>query len=124
MNKDKKIVILGASAKKERYSNRAVCELRSAGFDVVPVNPAGIEVDGITCITSLAELIENHIHTISLYINSSISDNIIDEVIRIRPHRLIFNPGTENIKLEKECIEAGIEVIHGCTLVMLRTGEF
>ncbi|MDW8332380.1 MAG: CoA-binding protein, partial [Cyclobacteriaceae bacterium] len=38
--------------------------------------------------------------------------------------RIIFNPGTENTELEIRARRAGIEVVHGCTLVMLRTNQY
>jgi hypothetical protein len=35
-----------------------------------------------------------------------------------------MNPGAENSALAAEAEQAGIEVVEGCTLVMLRTGQF
>jgi len=35
-----------------------------------------------------------------------------------------MNPGAENHALAAKAKEAGIEVVEGCTLVMLRTGQF
>jgi hypothetical protein len=35
-----------------------------------------------------------------------------------------MNPGAENSALAARAEEAGIEVVEGCTLVMLRTGQF
>jgi hypothetical protein len=38
--------------------------------------------------------------------------------------RMIFNPGTENITLEEQLKNKGIEVEHACTLVLIKTGQF
>jgi hypothetical protein len=35
-----------------------------------------------------------------------------------------MNPGAENPALAEKAEQAGIEVVEGCTLVMLRTGQF
>jgi hypothetical protein len=35
-----------------------------------------------------------------------------------------MNPGAENFALADKAEEAGIEVVEGCTLVMLRAGQF
>lgn len=35
-----------------------------------------------------------------------------------------MNPGAENFALAEKAEAAGIEVVEGCTLVMLQTGEF
>ncbi|MBC7126091.1 MAG: CoA-binding protein, partial [Bacteroidales bacterium] len=42
----------------------------------------------------------------------------------LKPKRLIFNPGTENPELEKLARKHGIDVVEGCTLVMLSNGTY
>lgn len=38
--------------------------------------------------------------------------------------RIIFNPGTENPTFEEAAKALGMEVVEGCTLVMLATGAY
>jgi hypothetical protein len=47
-----------------------------------------------------------------------------DDMIALKPKRVIFNPGTENPALFKLLRESGIEVEVGCTLVMLSTNQY
>jgi hypothetical protein len=49
---------------------------------------------------------------------------LISEIIEAHPRRIIFNPGSENDRLAAVASAAGIEVVEGCTLVMLKTGAF
>ena len=49
---------------------------------------------------------------------------LIHDIIRAKPRRIIFNPGAENDALVKAAQGAGIEVVVGCTLVMLGAGTF
>jgi len=49
---------------------------------------------------------------------------LIDEIVAAKPQRIILNPGAENEELAAAASGAGIEVVEGCTLVMLRTGLF
>ena len=37
---------------------------------------------------------------------------------------VLFNPGAENEALERQAGETGIQTVRGCTLVMLKTGQF
>ena len=60
----------------------------------------------------------------TLYLRETRSNPLIDEVIKAKPRRLIINPGAENSALAARAEEAGIEVVEGCTLVMLRTDQF
>lgn len=47
-----------------------------------------------------------------------------DYIKQIKPQRVIFNPGTENVKLEQELQKEEIPYIRACTLVLLSTGQF
>jgi predicted CoA-binding protein len=69
-------------------------------------------------------MIEKKIDTITLYVNPDLLKNYIDEIIRIKPRRVIFNPGTEISEIEEIFEKQGIQTIEACTLVMLRTGQF
>jgi len=53
-----RIAIIGASASPFRASNGVFRDLRSFGYDVVPVNPAETEVAGRVCYPSLAAAVE------------------------------------------------------------------
>jgi hypothetical protein len=117
------VAVLGASPKPERYSNQALRML--AGFDYrpIPVNPAFEEIEGITCYPNLAAINEP-VHTITLYLGPARSTPLIDAIIAANPKRIIMNPGAENDALAEAASSAGIEVVEGCTLIMLRTGLF
>lgn len=117
------IVVLGASNKPEKYSYMAVEMLKEHDFVVIPVHPSGISVCKTETKKSLAD-INSKVDTLSMYVNSSVSSKETDEILHLHPRRIIFNPGTENQFLEDLCQKNGIEVVHGCTLVMLRTKAF
>lgn len=123
-SKEKSIIaVLGASNNPNRYSYKAVDMLKEYGFSVIPVHPSGISVCKTETKKSLAD-INSKVDTLSIYVNSSVSSTIIDEILNLNPRRIIFNPETENQALEDICQRNGIEIIHGCTLVMLRTNTF
>ena len=68
--------------------------------------------------------ITEKVHTVTLYVGPSRSLSQIDAIIGLKPRRLIFNPGAESAEMERRLNEHEISYIHGCTLVMLRTGQF
>ncbi len=121
--KKENVAVLGASAKPERYSNQAVSMLIEYGYNAIPVHPSGRSVNGLETLKSLSE-IKLPIDTLSIYVNASLSSSMQDEILKLSPGRIIFNPGTENDDLEKICKENNIEVERACTLVLLRTGSF
>ncbi len=117
------VAVLGASKNSERYSNMAVKSLLEHGYNVIPVNPAGIEIHGIKALRSLDEITEP-IDTLTMYINAERSSAIADSIIKLAAKRIIFNPGTENPQLAQQCEATGSKSCLACTLVMLNTGQF
>jgi predicted CoA-binding protein len=117
------VAILGASPKPDRYAYHALQLLRECGYRPLPINPACNEILGEKCFPRLSDA-PGPIDTVTLYLGESRSNPLIDEIICAKPRRIIMNPGAENPALAAKAEEAGIEVIEGCTLVMLRTGQF
>ncbi len=120
---DKKTVILGASDKAHRYSYMAQRSLMGAGHSVIPVHPVIEEIMGVKVTKKITDINED-IHTVTLYVGSERVEALIDDILALKPERIISNPGTENSNLKQKALEKGIEYIEGCTLVMLSIGEF
>lgn len=118
-----RVAVLGASTKPDRFSFKAVHELKQRGYQPIPVHPAGHFVDGVPGVKSL-DKIKDGVDTLTMYVNSKVSSGMGDEIIRLNPRRVIFNPGSENKLLAADLKEAGMEVLEECTLVMLQTGSY
>ena len=117
------VAVLGASPKPDRYAYQALRLLHEHGHRTLPVNPAFDEILGEKCYPRISDA-PGPIDTVTLYLGESRSNPLIDEIIKARPRRIIMNPGAENATLREKAEQAGIEVVEGCTLVMLRTGQF
>lgn len=116
------VLVLGASHKKERYSNLAVRMLLDYNHHVFARgNKAGF-------IESAEVVTENQpfedIDTITLYLNPTNQKVFYDYMLSLKPKRVIFNPGTENKELQLLLSENGILFEEACTLVLLRTNQF
>jgi predicted CoA-binding protein len=123
MNQAETVAILGASPKPDRYAYRAFEMLRQYGHRPVPINPAFDEILGEKCFPTIDDA-PKPIDTVTLYLGEARSNPLIDAIIEAKPRRIIMNPGAENFVLAEKAEAAGIEVVEGCTLVMLQTGEF
>lgn len=118
------VVVLGASSDPSRYSYMAMVNLREKGYRRLPVHPREQVVDGEKVFASLGALLGTPVHTVTMYVNPSLSDKVEQELLALKPQRVIFNPGSENPRLAKVLADHGIEVVEACTLVMLRTSQF
>lgn len=124
--KSENVVILGASDKPERYSYKAFKLLTQYGHKTILVHPRLQEVEGEACLPDLLSVKAKNVHvdTLTLYVNPEISSNMKDEILQLKPGRVIFNPGTENSELEEALKKANIPYEEACTLVLLKTGQF
>lgn len=118
----KKTLILGASTNPARYSNLAAQRLVANGHPIVNVGLKSGEAAGIPI--EKPELIHSDLDTITLYLNPQNQKQYYDYILKSKPKRIIFNPGTENPELESLAEAKGIETTEACTLVLLSTGQY
>jgi predicted CoA-binding protein len=123
MAKSQRVVVLGASPKADRYAFKAMQMLRNHGHEPIPVNPAYADILGSKSYSNIAE-VPQPIDTVTVYLGSRRSDPLIQQITDAAPRRIILNPGAENDNLSRVARERGIEVVEGCTLVMLTVGTF
>lgn len=120
----KKTVVIGASTNPTRYAYLAANMLNDYSHEVVPVGIKKGEVAG----RSIQDLREHPrvegVDTVTLYLGPQNQPEWYDYILGLNPKRIIFNPGTENTEFEKMAEAKGIEPVHGCTLVMLRSGIY
>lgn len=121
--KNETVVILGASNKPDRYAYKALMMLQEQGYTVVPVNPFLETIESVPVIKSVSEIIVP-VSTITLYMRPERYVPLLPDIIKLKPGRVIFNPGTESDDVRASLNDAGIKGIYACTLVLLRTGQF
>lgn len=119
-----KVAILGASDNPDRYSYKAFKMLQEYGHTPYPVHPSLESIENVKVMHQLADLSNEKIDTLTLYVNPRILETYVDQVIALKPRRVIFNPGTESFAIEQKFENAGIQTLEACTLVMLRTHQF
>jgi predicted CoA-binding protein len=100
----------------------AMQKLQEHGYKAVPVNPAFDAVMGQRCYPTISD-VPGPIDTVTLYLSAARSTPLIQDILKAKPRRIVFNPGAENPELEKAASSAGIETVNGCTLVMLGSGN-
>lgn len=119
---NKKTLVLGASENPSRYGNRAIHALRSKGHKVVAIGARTGQVLDVSIEKEMKEFAD--VDTVTLYLNANNQEQYLDYIIGLKPKRIIFNPGAENIKLETLAEEKGIHTQQSCTLVMLGSGQY
>ncbi len=117
------VAIVGASDKDDRFSNKAMKALLKNGHSVFLVHPTLKSIDSHPVHRALGDILVT-IHTITMYVNERLSTELEMPILKIKPKRVIFNPGTENRILEETLVKHKIDVVEDCTLIMLREDLF
>jgi uncharacterized protein len=120
--KNKKTLVLGASAKPEKYAYKAITMLVEKEHSVLAIGQNTGEVAGVKIYTKAIPL--SKVNTVTLYLNALRQREYYNYIIEAKPKRVIFNPGTENPEfyqlLELNKIKAEV----ACTLVLLATNQY
>ena len=119
---EKKTLVIGASLKPHRFSNTVIRRLCEHHIPVVAVGLREGVVNDVTIFKPFPEV--SNIHTVSLYVGPRNQPFWYDFILQANPRRVIFNPGTENEDFQQVLRERDIEVVTGCTLVMLSNDEY
>lgn len=115
-------LVLGASVNPRRYSFLAVKSLLAHGHRVLALGRKSGSIDSVQIETGFPDFKE--VDTVSVYMNAENQKIYYDYLLRLRPRRIIFNPGAENPEFSGQCLDAGIEPVEACTLVLLSIGAF
>ena len=118
----KKTLVFGASLNPMRVSHMAVQRLQGKGLPVVAIGGRTGMIGDINVHKGNIEIDE--IHTITLYMSEKRQSEYIEYLLSLKPKRIIFNPGAENMNFFLKARDLGIEVLNACTLVMLSTGQY
>ncbi len=117
------VAVLGATPKPGRYAHQAIMLLKKCGYKITPIHPKQEQIEDLQVANNLAN-VEQPVHTLTLYVGPARLHNMINDIVLLKPGRVIFNPGTESAELQQALTEANIEWFEACTLVMLKTDSF
>ncbi|SHE49757.1 hypothetical protein SAMN05444278_10299 [Psychroflexus salarius] len=115
-------LIIGATTNPNRYAYLALESLVKRNYPVVGVGLKEAEINGVKIHKD--KKVFSDIDTVTLYLSAKNQIGFYDYLLQLNPRRVIFNPGTQNPELENLLAKNDIKVVHACTLVMLKTGQY
>lgn len=112
----KRIAIVGASADRSKYGNRALRGFIAAGYDAYPVNPSLGMVEGVKCYPTLASLpVKPEI--ISVYTPPQITEKLLPQIAQVGAAEVYFNPGSESDAVRQLATQLKVPAIFACSVV-------
>ena len=115
-------LVLGASTNPNRYSNIAIKRLVGKDLPTVALGLRKGKVLGV--IIDAEKQDYKNIDTVTLYLNPKRQEEYYNYIINLKPRRVIFNPGTENMEFVRLLEENNIESEVACTLALLSINKY
>ena len=97
--KNVRIALVGASNDSRKFGNRIYLDLRSKGYDVVPVNPKDKQIEGDRAYASIG-MMEELPNIVNFVVPPPIAMKVAQEAVELGIEHLWFQPGSESDKLE------------------------
>jgi predicted CoA-binding protein len=111
------VAVVGASADRAKFGNKAVRAFRDAGWTVYPIHPTLAEVESIPAYPSLDEIPVRSLDRVSLYVPPTIGEKVLDQVARMSVGEVWLNPGTESPSILERARELRIAIIQACSIL-------
>ncbi len=106
-----RVAVVGASRKPERPSHRIYKYLLDNGFEAIPVNPGGGEIDGVAMTRSLAE-IEGGVDIVDVFRNpKDLDPAIVDVAVKLGAKALWLQDGVIRQDIADKAVAAGLQVV-------------
>ena len=112
----KTVAILGASADRNKFGNKAVRAFAQSGYTVYPVNPKETLIEGLPVFRSLA-VVPGRPNLISIYQPPPVVLKLLPELASMGCDELWLNPGTESAEVLAAAEGLGLNVIQACSIV-------
>ncbi len=112
----KTVAVVGASADRSKYSNKAVRAYLRQGWTVYPINPKGGEIEGLTALASIAN-IPGPVDRVTLYLPPVVGLKALPDIAAKTPAEFFVNPGAESEDLVAESKRLGLQPILACSII-------
>ena len=110
------VAVIGASADRSKYGNKAVRAYLRRGWTVYPVHPRATEIEGLRAYPSLRD-VPAPLDRVSLYLPPEIGMDVLPDLAAAPPKEFYVNPGAESPELIARAEELGLEPIQACSIV-------
>lgn len=117
----KRIAVAGVSRRADTAANSVFQKLRTAGYEVLPVNPSAETVEGVRCYPDVAS-VPGPLDGVVIATHPRVSAAVVRQchergVTRVWFHRS-FGDGSVSEEAVRECGRLGIEcIVGGCPLM-------
>jgi predicted CoA-binding protein len=112
----KTVAVIGASADRRKFGNKAVRAFARRGYRVVPVNPREREIEGWPAYPSVLD-VDGPIDVATVYVPPPSGERVMEDVARKGIPELWLNPGSESPAVVARAEALGLRPILACSII-------
>ena len=112
----KTVVVLGASADRAKFGNKAVRAYAQRGYTVYPVNPKASVIEGQPVFKSIRD-VPVQPERVTVYLPPAKLLELLPEIAAKGCDELWLNPGAESPEVLAEAHRLGLNVIQACSIL-------
>lgn len=116
MSSPRRIAVIGASAARNKFSNKCVRAYLKRGWEVFPVNPRGGEIEGLKVYASVED-IPGRLDRVTIYLPPALGMAALPSIASVKPGDFLINPGAESEELIAEARRLGLNPVLACSIV-------
>jgi predicted CoA-binding protein len=110
------VAVIGASADRRKFGNKALRAFRAQGFTVVPINPHATDIEGERAYRSVLDY-PGQIDEATMYVPPDRGLGVLDELARKGVARVWLNPGADRDDLVARARALGLQPIVACSIL-------
>ncbi len=114
----KTVVILGASADRNKFGNKSLRAYQQKGYVVYPVNPREAEIEGARAYESVSD-VPVRPDIVTIYLPPEKLLPLLAGIAAKGCGELWLNPGTESDAVLAESKRLGLNIVQACSIVGL-----
>jgi predicted CoA-binding protein len=114
----KTVAVIGASANRAKFGNKALRAFANRGYTVYPVNPKESEVEGHKAYASVLD-VPGTIDMATLYVRPQIGSAVLDEIARKGIREVWLNPGADEPQVADKARALGLKTVLHCSILAI-----
>jgi predicted CoA-binding protein len=111
------IAVVGASADRRKFGNRAVRAYARMGYTVYPIHPRESAIEGHKAYASILDVPADELDRVSLYLPEELALPVLEEIARKPAKEVWLNPGADSPAVVERANALGLPVVVGCSIV-------
>jgi predicted CoA-binding protein len=112
------VAVIGASADRHKFGNKALRAFARQGYTVIPVNPHEREVEGQRAYASVLD-IPGPIDMATVYVPAWAGVAVMQELAAKGVPEVWLNPGADDDEVVARAKELGLNVVQACSIVAI-----